>query len=296
MRQVGRRSRVAPHGAQSKAASAVSERTNLGGRANTIVYIDRYALTRHCVANELAKLLLPEFALAAFSSLAEARRDAGLLKRCCCIIYCAQSLPIEDAQVNSDLCSIHEVVSGIPIVMLSNLEAAGNVVGAMRQGVAGYIPTSLLPRIASEAVRLVVAGGTFIPASALSSGMTRRERLGEGRSIDSAAAAIGLTPRQSEVLHHLWKGEQNKAIASELRMSENTVKVHVKHIMKKLGAHNRTQAVLMTQEMFGQSEPAEAQEIAQAESSASAAINGSDEAPRTLNSPATTRAFSPAQN
>jgi DNA-binding NarL/FixJ family response regulator len=54
------------------------------------------------------------------------------------------------------------------------------------------------------------------------------------------------SPRQIQVLERLNQGKQNKVIAYELRMVESTVKVHIRHIMKKLNARNRTQVVLMT--------------------------------------------------
>jgi predicted transcriptional regulator len=63
------------------------------------------------------------------------------------------------------------------------------------------------------------------------------------------------------VVRHLWEGEANKAIAHELGMSEGTVKVHIKNIMKKLHATNRTQVVLITQKMFGKSESLQAEKI-----------------------------------
>jgi DNA-binding NarL/FixJ family response regulator len=59
-------------------------------------------------------------------------------------------------------------------------------------------------------------------------------------------SAIGLTPRQIEVLKCLWQGKPNKAIAQELNMREGTVKVHVRHILHKLHAQNRTQIVSLT--------------------------------------------------
>jgi DNA-binding NarL/FixJ family response regulator len=54
------------------------------------------------------------------------------------------------------------------------------------------------------------------------------------------------TPRQMEVLKCLWQGKPNRAIASELHMRESTVKVHVRHIMHKLHAQNRTPIVSLT--------------------------------------------------
>ena len=60
----------------------------------------------------------------------------------------------------------------------------------------------------------------------------------------------GLTPRQSEILNCLRRGLSNKLIAYELQMCESTVKIHVRNIMKKIGATNRTQVVSMTWRWF----------------------------------------------
>jgi len=63
---------------------------------------------------------------------------------------------------------------------------------------------------------------------------------------DNIAGPCGFSPRQLQVLEQLSEGKQNKIIAYELGMAESTVKVHIRHIMKKLNARNRTQVVLMT--------------------------------------------------
>jgi DNA-binding NarL/FixJ family response regulator len=60
----------------------------------------------------------------------------------------------------------------------------------------------------------------------------------------------GLTPRQTEVFAKLQQGKPNKVIAYELGMSESTTKVHIRSIMKTIGATNRTQAVFMGQQRF----------------------------------------------
>ena len=65
------------------------------------------------------------------------------------------------------------------------------------------------------------------------------------------AGLPGLSPRQLQVLRLLQQGKQNKTIAYELNMCESTVKVHVRHIMRKLHARNRTQVVIQTQQMIG---------------------------------------------
>jgi len=162
---------------------------------------------------------------------------------------------IEDASVVRDLCLLQKALSEARIVVLSELELPDNVIGALRHGVAGYLPTSLSPELTAEAIRLVLAGGVFIPASALRFVLTSERPRTEGliSGADGAVASLRFTLRQNQVLRHLWRGAQNKVIARELGMSERTVKVHLKHLMKKLHVHNRTQVALITQHMFGES-------------------------------------------
>jgi DNA-binding NarL/FixJ family response regulator len=138
--------------------------------------------------------------------------------------------------------------------LLSDIDETDNIVGSMRHGLAGYIPASLSLEIALEAIRLVLAGGIFVPASVLSSlGSPHRHR--PSGVLKSSPHHISFTPRQTEVLRQLWEGKQNKIIARELGMSEGTVKVHIKQIMKKVSAHNRVQTVLITRQMLNQVEP-----------------------------------------
>jgi DNA-binding NarL/FixJ family response regulator len=110
----------------------------------------------------------------------------------------------------------------------------------------GYIPTSLSPRIATAAVRLMLAGGTFAPVT-LTAGLPQAiDRNDLPAPADGQAAQdYRLTYRESEVLRLLQLGKPNKIIAFELAISESTVKVHVRNIMKKLHATNRTQVALL---------------------------------------------------
>lgn len=67
----------------------------------------------------------------------------------------------------------------------------------------------------------------------------------------AAASLPGFTPREAQVIEALQRGRSNKVIAGDLNLSENTVKVHVRHIMRKLKATNRTQAALRSQVLRG---------------------------------------------
>jgi DNA-binding NarL/FixJ family response regulator len=110
----------------------------------------------------------------------------------------------------------------------------------------GYIPTSLSPRIATAAVRLMLAGGTFAPL-ALTAGFPQASNRNDlpAPADGQAAQDYRLTYREAEVLQLLQLGKPNKIIAFELAISESTVKVHVRNIMKKLHATNRTQVALL---------------------------------------------------
>src|SRR5262249_34413816 len=88
-------------------------------------------------------------------------------------------------------------------------------------------------------------GGTFIPPCVLAASSTIQPNSPVG-STDSSGKAIQFSPRQLKVLERLRQGKQNKIIAYELCMCESTVKVHIRNIMKKLKARNRTQVVLLT--------------------------------------------------
>jgi DNA-binding NarL/FixJ family response regulator len=92
----------------------------------------------------------------------------------------------------------------------------------------------------------VKAGGTFAPLDLLLT--PRPDPVREAPSVSQQSR---LTSRQVMVLGHLQQGKANKIIAHELGMSESTVKVHVRNIMRKMGATNRTQAAYKAQNLWG---------------------------------------------
>ncbi len=100
-------------------------------------------------------------------------------------------------------------------------------------------------RTVSAAIRFVTAGGVFAPVDLLLA-----DEVKDAPVRDEAAPPAGLlTPRQMTVLTLLQQGKANKIIAYELGMSESTVKVHIRNIMRKMGATNRTQAIYKLQQL-----------------------------------------------
>lgn len=143
---------------------------------------------------------------------------------------------------------------GVPVALFAEREEVTEVAAAVRYGVRGYIPSSLSPEVVIEALRLIRAGGTFIPASILAKAADQREPASRAVVPTFDSRLDDFTPRELEVLDRLRRGMANKIIGHELSICDGTVKVHIKHIMKKLKATNRTQAALMALKFFDSDE------------------------------------------
>ena len=128
----------------------------------------------------------------------------------------------------------------IPLVVLSASELAEDIHRLLAAGALGYVTKSSPSEVILGALRLVLAGGVYIPPSVLD------QRSGA----DPDPARPGpLTARQMEVLRELAKGQSNKQIAKALAVTEGTVKIHLAAIFRILKVNNRTEAVLVAQKM-----------------------------------------------
>jgi DNA-binding NarL/FixJ family response regulator len=116
------------------------------------------------------------------------------------------------------------------IVMLTTFEGDAEIRRALTAGARGYLSKNMPPSELAQAIRQVHAGKLRVPADMAAQ---LAEHMGDDH----------LTPREVEVLHQIAAGNKNRDIAELLQISEETVKVHVKHIMDKLGARDRTQAI-----------------------------------------------------
>ena len=103
----------------------------------------------------------------------------------------------------------------------------------------GYIPMTMGFEIAIEAVRFVLAGGTYVPVEYVLSGY-----LSASEPPQHLAPSGAITSRELAVVRAIRQGKPHKTIAYELNMCESTVKVHVRHIMRKLRAKNRTEVAI----------------------------------------------------
>jgi len=120
-------------------------------------------------------------------------------------------------------------------VVVTGSDRDGDLLGALSLGVEGFIPKTAESEVLEAALRLVMAGGRYLPArlaelSAAVPGPRREAPYGR------------LSERQSQVLRSLAEGRANKEIARDLGLTPNTVKTHVAQVMALLGAANRTEA------------------------------------------------------
>jgi DNA-binding NarL/FixJ family response regulator len=128
------------------------------------------------------------------------------------------------------------------IVVMSGAEDATMVRELLATGAAGFIPKTDSAAVILQAMRLVLAGGTYAPVRLLSGGI--HTHAGSAVKRTNGAGLDSLTGRQMEVLRLLAKGLPNKLIARELDLSEGTVKVHLLAIFRALKVNNRTEAVI----------------------------------------------------
>jgi DNA-binding NarL/FixJ family response regulator len=156
---------------------------------------------------------------------------------------------LSDDQIRSDVRRLSEHISNLPLVLMSDFLRPKLALDLIREGIKGYIPATLSAPVTIEALRLVCAGETFIPSDLLQYATDESQCGTPARDADCALQAE-LTARQRAVLALLRQGKPNKIIAAQLEISESTVKVYVRQIMKKLGAVNRTHACYLLQRVL----------------------------------------------
>jgi DNA-binding NarL/FixJ family response regulator len=115
---------------------------------------------------------------------------------------------------------------------------------AIGAGAAGYIPKTADAESMLAALRVVLAGGVYLPPSVLERRAADRPGSRAWSPPPQRPEDLGFSPRQADVLRLLIEGQPNKLISRELDMSESTVKTHLAAIFRKLDANSRTQAVL----------------------------------------------------
>ena len=140
----------------------------------------------------------------------------------------------------SSLVYVHEKYPHLPVIMISANDKLDVIRTAKSFGALGYISKSANIETIRTAIAQVLQGDTFFPEELETSDTTSNN----DELLQLTKGVADLTPQQYKVLQMLKQGLLNKQIAYDLEVSEATIKAHVTAIMRKLGANNRTQAVM----------------------------------------------------
>lgn len=130
---------------------------------------------------------------------------------------------------------------GVPVIVVSSMHDSRIITSVMQAGAAGFIPKDSPREVFVHAFSAVWSGSSFTPA-----GYVPPQNRKEARQLAEPVARLAdLTTKQARILELICEGKLNKQIAYELSIAETTVKAHVTALLRKLGAKNRTQAVLI---------------------------------------------------
>ncbi|RST50629.1 response regulator transcription factor [Variovorax sp. MHTC-1] len=167
------------------------------------------------------------------------------------------NMPGADGQAHVD--EIRRRHPAVPVIVLSGYEDPAIMRSALERGVLGFIPKAYSPEVMLSAVRLVLAGGVYVPPMMLAAvppGIVAGVPAEASQRASAAASAQTLehlrnvlTERQVEVLQLLSQGKPNKLIGRALGISEGTVKIHLAAIFRALNVRNRTEAVVAAQSL-----------------------------------------------
>ncbi|WP_269633824.1 response regulator [Pelomonas sp. BJYL3] len=175
-------------------------------------------------------------------------------------------LQLGDASGFDVLEEFRSVYPALPVVVISASDRASDVIRSIDMGAMGFVPKRSSTEVLSQALRLVMSGGIYVPPMSLgteapapaapevNSQAARLQQISQLATaseyqMQAGLENLSLTPRQTDVLALLLQGKPNKIIARELGVSVETVKDHVAAVLKALGVNSRTQAVLAVSQM-----------------------------------------------
>ena len=221
-------------------SGAALPRSALGVTEKRLVLVDSRLFFRECIQKSIeAALAIPVELFSSVSELTSRNLASNLVRLL--MIFLTEGESVESAHA-LDLLS--RVALSIPTVVLSSNPDFAMMRAVMIYGAKAYIPMTMGFEIAIEAVRFVLAGGIYVPAECLLAASS------VAAPISQRPAGGGITSRELAVVKAIQQGKPNKIIAYELNMCESTVKVHVRRIMKKMRARNRTDVAIKATELL----------------------------------------------
>jgi two-component system, NarL family, nitrate/nitrite response regulator NarL len=156
---------------------------------------------------------------------------------------CISDLVMPGASPVEGVRRLHAAAPHTPILVVTGNEEDATLLALFDLGIAGFAPKTSKSAVIEAAIRLILAGGRYLPDRVIELAALR-----SGRAPQHASAAR-LTERQRDILVQLETGRTNKEIARDLDLSPATVKAHTAAVILALGAVNRTDAVYKAREM-----------------------------------------------
>lgn len=213
-------------------------------RERSLLIIDNRALDRQCLAQCISAHKI-DMDVVAFGSMEEWKRKRHDYPPLAAILLNVGGRKIAEPAVSEEIKKLAAEFEA-PIIVLADTDDLGQIMKALECGAKGYIPSSVSIDVCIEAIALSLAGGIFVPASSV---FAMRQVLETGSPVARPLAGM-FTARQAEVVEALRRGKANKIIAYELNLRESTVKVHIRNIMKKVKATNRTEVAYKINDLF----------------------------------------------
>jgi DNA-binding NarL/FixJ family response regulator len=249
-----------------------------GMSPKALVIIDDEPFSQECLVHAIGSAF-PRMPVIGFSTVGEFSHAEGTPVGL--VLLRVQSHSPSGGQLTNETRGILQYHPDVPIVILSMCMKTKDVQEAIAMGVRGIIPMSTSFKVAVAALQLVMVGGTYFPRFAngdlpFANGTKDArdlvpeehqplvlphasqqpyfaivEQTGDMLKTETNGATVIFTAREMDVLEALQKGWSNKWIAHSLNISENTIKVHIQRIMRKLHATNRTEAVFRHRQLNG---------------------------------------------
>ena len=214
--------------------------------ARSLAIIDSRALARECFAQSIAahKNGMP---VVTFDSVIDWEARYDRYSPFSAILLNIGGKDIAAEAVEDQIRNLVSTFSWAPVVILADSEDLSQILNALDYGAKGYIPSSVGIDVCIEAISMALAGGNFVPAASI---MAMRQMMAAAEAKPASPLGGMFTLRQAEVVDALRRGKANKIIAYELNLRESTVKVHIRNIMKKLKATNRTEVAYKINDLF----------------------------------------------
>lgn len=223
-------------GRQELALASIGGRERQEQAGRSILIVNGRTLARQGLALKVTRLV-PDATVEEVESLTDALATARKGRRFELVLI-DRSIAIDRS--GDDLGELTSAMPGTPVLVLAASDDASAIRAGIRKGACGYILDGRPPAVFEHAIRLILADGAYLPLP-----RALLEESPQSWSAGPRDIPARLTGRQRDVYDLLLAGRSNKEIARALGVLEGTVKVHVRAIMQKLGASNRTQVAVL---------------------------------------------------